>query len=72
MKVPFKKPKHTSVNDMEVIPHTVRTKTAKLDLIDPEKVTHTYQTGTLAYPAGHAMREYKDKKRALKQAKQAK
>ena len=71
MKMRTHKPKHCSVSEMEVIPHTHRVKTAKLDPLDPEKVTHTYETATLAYPAGHPMRKYKDQKRAAKQAKQS-
>lgn len=69
MKMTMHKPKHCSVNEMEVIPHTHRVKTAKLNPLDPEEVTHTYETATLAYPSNHPMRIYKDHKRAAKQSK---
>lgn len=63
MKVPFKKPAPELRTGMEVIPHTVR----KGDVNKGQ-----FATATLRYPEGHPMRKYKDQKRALKQAKQAK
>lgn len=71
MKMHMHKPKHCSVHEMEVIPHTHRVKKANLNPLQPDVVTHTYETATLAYPSNHPMRKYKDRKRALKQAKQS-
>jgi hypothetical protein len=71
MKMHTKKPAPELRTGMYVIPHTHRVKTAKLDPLAPEKVAHTYETAALAYPSNHPMRIYKDKKRALKQAKQS-
>jgi hypothetical protein len=63
MKVPFKKPAPALRVGMEVIPHTHRTKTVR-DAFGV--VIAIYETATIAYPAGHPMRVYKDAKRALK------
>lgn len=63
MKVPFKKPAPELRVGMEVIPHTHRTKTVT-DAVG--KIIATYETATIAYPAGHPMRVYKDKKKAIK------
>ena len=61
MKVHFRKPADNRADEMEAIKSTVRRRSA-CGLI----------TATFAYPAGHPMRKYRDKKRALKQERAAK
>lgn len=64
MNVPFRKPSH-EFRTLDQMKKVLRPKTNQFGMV----IGHAIQ---LVYPEGHPMREYKDKKRALKQAKQAK
>lgn len=66
MKMHYKKPSPELRTGMQAIPHTLRTKEVKDAKGD---VIGTYQTVTMAYPEGHPMRKYRDKKKTMKAAK---
>lgn len=55
------------VAEMEVVKHTVRTKTATDPLTG--KVVASVQTGTLRYPENHPRSLYKKAKRKFKEAR---